>query len=198
MTNPAAAMDVRSTELPGVLVLTPRRFRDPRGYFVETYSARVFREAGITAEFVQDNQSLSEREGTVRGLHFQLPPADQAKLVRVLRGSIYDVAVDLRIGSPSYGKWIAERLSAEGGEQIFVPRGFAHGFCTLEPDTEVAYKVDRYYAPAYETGLRWDDPGLNIPWPFRRELAVVSDKDRKLGTFADLNSPFTHRQAANG
>jgi dTDP-4-dehydrorhamnose 3,5-epimerase len=183
-------MDIKTTELPGVLVLKPRRFADPRGYFVETYNAQRFRQCGIVVPFVQDNQSFSICKGTIRGLHFQLPPAAQAKLVRVLRGRIFDVAVDLRLGSPTYGQWIAEEISAEGGEQIFVPHGFAHGFCTLEPNTEVAYQVDSYYAPASESGIIWDDPSLNILWPVAPNEAILSDKDRQLGTFKALVSPF--------
>ena len=145
---------------------------------------------GLRACFVQDNQSLSVKRGTVRALHFQVPPKPQAKLVRVLRGSIYDVAVDLRVGSPTYGQWTAHTLSAEGGQQLFVPRGFAHGFCTLEPNTEVAYKVDDYYAPQCERGLAWDDPTLAIVWPVSPGDAVLSDKDCRLGRFADFVSPF--------
>ena len=185
-------MDVRETKLQGVLVLKPRRFADPRGYFVETYTDRVFRQAGVAPAFVQDNQSLSLRRGTIRGLHFQLPPAAQAKLVRVIRGSLYDVAVDLRLGSPTYGEWIAEELSAEAGEQIYVPRGFAHGFCTLEDETEVAYKVDTYYAPAHDSGIIWNDPTLNISWPVAPDAAILSEKDRALGTFAAFASPFQY------
>ena len=185
-------MDVKSTKLAGVLLLRPRYWRDARGYFIETYNKRAAATAGIAADFVQDNQSLSLRAGTVRALHFQVPPRPQAKLIRVLRGSIYDVAVDLRVGSPNYGAWVAERLTAEGGEQLFVPHGFAHGFCTLEPDTEVAYKVDDYYAPECERGLIWNDPTLAIGWPVAAADAVLSDKDRALGLFADFVSPFRY------
>jgi dTDP-4-dehydrorhamnose 3,5-epimerase len=192
-----APMDVRPTKLPGVLVLKPRRFVDMRGYFVEAYTERAFRDAGITATFVQDNQSFSLRRGTIRGLHFQTPPAAQAKLVRVIRGSAYDVAVDLRLGSPTHGQWVAERISAEGGEQMYVPQGFAHGFCTLEADTEVVYKVDAYYLPAHDCGIIWNDPTLNIPWPVAPEAAILSDKDRKLGTFAAFASPFRYMDVVN-
>ena len=190
-------MDIKTSKLPGVLVLKPRRFTDARGYFVETYNAQLFRESGIAVQFVQDNQSFSLREGTIRGLHFQLPPAAQAKLVRVLNGSIFDVVVDLRLESPTYGQWVAEEISAESGEQIFVPQGFAHGFCTLERNTEVAYKVDSYYAPASETGVIWNDPSLNISWPVELNEAILSDKDRKLGTFKDLVSPFHYARPTN-
>lgn len=190
-------MDVRTTKLQGVVVLKPRRFADARGFFVEIYNQRVFRAAGVTATFVQDNHSYSREPGTVRGLHFQLPPATQAKLVRVTRGRVYDVAVDLRRGSPTYGQWIAEPLSAEGGEQIFLPHGFAHGFCTLDADTEVVYKVDAYYAPALDSGIIWNDPSLNISWPVAPGAAVLSDKDTRLGTFAAFASPFHYLREAN-
>lgn len=185
-------MEVKTTSIPGVLLLKPRYFHDARGYFVETYNARAARDAGLTAEFVQDNQALSLKRGTVRALHFQTPPRVQGKLVRVLRGSIYDVAVDLRVGSPDYGRWVAATLTAQGGEQFFVPRGFGHGYCTLEADTEVAYKVDDYYAPECERGLAWDDPALGIAWPVAPADAVLSDKDRKLPRFADFASPFQY------
>jgi len=185
-------MQIKATEIPGVLLLNPRYFNDARGYFVETYNVRAARNAGLMAEFVQDNQALSLKRGTVRALHFQVPPKAQAKLVRVLRGSIYDVAVDLRSGSSSYGRWVGATLTAQGGEQIFVPRGFAHGYCTLEDGTEVAYKVDDYYAPDCERGLAWDDPTLNVSWPVSSPDAVLSDKDRKLPAFADFATPFRY------
>jgi dTDP-4-dehydrorhamnose 3,5-epimerase len=185
-------MYVKATNIPGVLLLKPRYLNDARGYFVETYNERAARDAGLTAEFVQDNQALSNRRGTVRALHFQVPPKAQAKLVRVLRGSIYDVALDLRAGSPTYGRWIAATLTAERGEQIFVPRGFAHGYCTLENDTEVAYKVDDYYAPECERGFIWNDPTLAIGWPVLPANAVLSEKDRQLPRFADFASPFRY------
>jgi dTDP-4-dehydrorhamnose 3,5-epimerase len=185
-------MDLETTSIPGVLLVKPRYFHDARGHFVETYNARAARAAGLKVEFVQDNQALSRKRGTVRALHFQVPPKAQAKLVRVLRGSIFDVAVDLRAGSPSYGRWMAATLTAQSGEQIFVPHGFAHGYCTLEDDTEVAYKVDDYHAPECEQGLIWDDPALAIEWPVAATEAVLSDKDRKLPCFADFVSPFRY------
>lgn len=188
-------MDITATEIPGVLLLKPRHFRDARGYFVETYNQRGAHAAGLAADFVQDNQAFSRQRGTVRALHFQAPPHAQAKLVRVLRGSIYDVAVDLRAGSPSYGRWVATTLTAQGGEQIFVPRGFGHGYCTLEADTEVAYKVDDYYAPDCDRGLIWNDPTLAIDWPVTASAAVLSDKDQKLPRFADFVSPFRYARA---
>jgi dTDP-4-dehydrorhamnose 3,5-epimerase len=185
-------MDVKATDIPGVLLLKPRFFHDARGFFVETYNMRAAREAGLQAEFVKDNQALSLKRGTVRALHFQVPPRVQGKLVRVLRGSVYDVAVDLRVGSPTYGRWIAATLTAQGGEQLFVPRGFAHGYCTLEPDTEVAYNVDDYYAPDCEKGVIWNDPTLAVGWPVSPADAVLSDKDHKLPRLADFASPFRY------
>lgn len=179
-------------DISGLLLLEPRYFHDERGYFVETYNARSARAAGIDAEFVQDNQALSIRRGTVRALHFQVPPRAQAKLVRVLRGSIYDVAVDLRAGSPTYGRWVGVVLTARSGLQVFIPRGFAHGYCTLEDGTELAYKVDDYYAPECERGLAWDDPALAIDWPVKAAEAVLSDKDRCLPGFIGFISPFPY------
>ena len=176
----------QATRLPGVKILKPRFFHDSRGYFVETYNKRSAQELGMMACFVQDNQSLSIKPGTVRALHFQVPPRPQAKLVRVLRGSIYDVALDLRVGSPTYGSWTRKTLTAKGGEQMFVPHGFAHGFCTLEPNTEVAYKVDDYYAPECERGLL----GMILHLPSRGRSclrdAILSEKDRKLGCLRTL------------
>jgi dTDP-4-dehydrorhamnose 3,5-epimerase len=177
-------------EIAGVTLLRPKKFVDSRGYFLETFNARTYSRAGIDAVFVQDNQSLSFQFGTIRGLHFQLPPEPQAKLIRVMRGSIFDVAVDLRRGSPSFGHWCSATLTAKGAEQLFIPHGFAHGFCTLEPDTEVAYKVDSFYSPSCEAGLRWDDPDLAICWPVPPVKAVVSDKDSKLPYFKAFDSPF--------
>jgi dTDP-4-dehydrorhamnose 3,5-epimerase len=184
-------MEIKALDLPGVVLLRPRRFADTRGHFVETYNEKTFTQAGIAVRFMQDNQSYSVKRGTIRGLHFQLPPAAQSKLVRVLQGSVYDVAVDLRMGSPTYGQWRSETLTAERGEQLFVPSGFAHAFCTLEPDTVVAYKVDNFYSPAHDSGLIWNDPDLAIDWPVAPGEAVLSDKDLKLGRFADFVSPFT-------
>ena len=187
-------MDVRATSIPGVQVLKPRYFHDPRGYFVETYNKRSAHQLGLVACFVQDNQSLSTKRGTVRALHFQVPPRSQAKLVRVLRGSIYDVAVDLRVGSPTYGRWTGKTLTATEGEQLFVPHGCAHGFCTLEPNTEVAYKVDDYYAPECDAGLIWNDPDLGIDWPITAQETVLSEKDAKLPRLRDFQSPFAYTE----
>lgn len=173
-----------------VIVIKPRKFNDSRGFFMETYVEPVFRDLGIDARFIQDNHSFSAARGTIRGLHFQKPPHSQAKLVRVVRGSIFDVAVDLRRASPNYGKWCGATLSAAGGEQIYIPRGFAHGFCTSEPDTEVVYKVDDLYAPECEAGLIWSDPMLAIEWPVATNDILVSDKDGKLPAFANFLSPY--------
>lgn len=178
--------------IPAVILVRPKKFGDARGYFMETWSAEAFAAAGIGSVFVQDNQSLSAARGVVRGLHFQAPPVPQAKLVRVLEGAIFDVAVDLRVGSPSYGRWCGATLTAEGAEQLFVPHGFAHGFCTLEPGTEVAYKVDGPYAPECEGGLAWNDPALAIDWPVTTGEAQLSGKDAALPGFADFASPFRY------
>ena len=190
MPNPASNFTVVTQSIPDVLLITPRRFGDQRGFFMETFSAEAFKAFGIDCEFVQDNHSLSASTGTIRGLHFQKPPHAQAKLVRVVRGSVFDVAVDLRRSSPTYGQWCGATLTAERGEQYFVPRGFAHAFCTLEPDTEFVYKVDGYYAPSSDAGLRFDDPDLAITWPVDSAHVTVSDKDAKLPAFRDFVSPF--------
>jgi dTDP-4-dehydrorhamnose 3,5-epimerase len=178
------------TSLPQIFV--PRRYIDGRGWFSETFHEQRLAEAGITHRFVQDNQSRSERAGTLRGLHFQRPPAAQAKLVSVLRGRILDVAVDLRRDSPTYGKHVATELSAESGHQLYVPVGFAHGVLTLEDDVVVLYKVTDYYAPAYDSGIRWSDPQVAIRWPCKGNDMVISDKDRQLPLLKDLTSPFDY------
>lgn len=181
--------DFVQTPLPGLWEITPRRFGDHRGFFSESYSARAFAEAGLDVAFVQDNHSLSAAPGTVRGLHFQAPPAAQAKLVRCGRGRLFDVAVDIRVGSPTYGHWYGTELSAENGRQLFVPAGFAHGFMTLEPETEIVYKCDAFYAPETEGAVLWDSCG--IVWPEVEAAPTLSDKDTKAPTLADLQSPFT-------
>lgn len=178
--------------IPGVVLVTPQRFGDARGYFSETYSQPVFAANGIDSEFMQDNESLSVTPGTVRGLHFQTPPFAQAKLVRVIRGAVYDVAVDVRKGSPTYGRSVGARLSAEGGEQLFIPQGFAHAFCTLEANTQVAYKVDARYSREHDGGILWNDPDLGIEWPIAEQDAVLSDKDRLLPRLKDFVSPFQY------
>jgi dTDP-4-dehydrorhamnose 3,5-epimerase len=186
-----AGISVSPFDVHGLLLLTPARFADARGYFSETFHAEEFARAGVDAAFVQDNQSYSTRLGTIRGLHFQTPPQAQAKLVRVVVGSIFDVAVDLRRGSATYAEWRGVTLSAESGNQLYVPSGFAHGFCTLEPHTVVAYKVDRYYAPECDSGLLWNDPDLAIKWPVLPAEAVLSEKDARLPRLADFASPFS-------
>lgn len=183
-------MDITETKLSGVKLLKPRRFGDHRGFFAETYSRRVYAEAGVDDAFVQDNHSLSATVGTVRGLHFQAPPHAQAKLVRCGRGAIIDVAVDIRRGSPTYGQWVGYDLSAENGTQLFIPAGFAHGFATLEPDSEIIYKCSDYYDPETEGSLRWDDPEIGIDWPVTGN-AILSEKDAEAPLLADLDSPFT-------
>ncbi|MEW6252577.1 MAG: dTDP-4-dehydrorhamnose 3,5-epimerase [Planctomycetota bacterium] len=183
-------LTVVATRIPAVKLLIPKRFADPRGFFSETYNARRLAEVGIDLHWVQDNHSLSTERGVVRGLHFQLPPFAQDKLVRVTRGRIFDVAVDLRRSSPTYGQHVAAELSAQEWNQILVPVGFAHGFCTLEPDTEVLYKVTNYYAPEHDAGLLWNDPDLAIPWPIAPEEALLSEKDQRQPRFAGLLSPF--------
>jgi dTDP-4-dehydrorhamnose 3,5-epimerase len=184
------SLDATALEIPDVLIVRPRRFVDARGHFSEVYNRGPYAEAGITSEFMQDNQSLSVPTGTVRGLHYQAPPFAQAKLVRVLRGAIVDVAVDVRSGSPTYGKWVKALLTAEGGEQLFVPRGFLHGFATLEPNTEVHYKVDAPYSKAHDGGVFWNDPDLGIDWGIDAANAVVSEKDAEAVRFRDFKSPF--------
>jgi dTDP-4-dehydrorhamnose 3,5-epimerase len=186
--NPAMS-SIRLLELSGLILITPRRFGDHRGYFAETYSQRAYAELGVNERFVQDNHSLSAEIGTVRGLHFQAPPAAQAKLVRCGRGAIFDVAVDIRKGSATYGKWVGYELSAENGAQLFIPAGFAHGFATLQPDSEIIYKCSDYYAPETEGALRWDDPAIDINWPLQGK-AILSDKDAVAPMLTDLDSPF--------
>lgn len=175
-----------------LIVVRPGRFSDSRGWFMETYRKDAFVEIGITASFVQDNHARSAAAGTLRGLHFQAPPAAQAKLVRVLSGAIHDVAVDIRQGSPSYGHWAGIRLTAEGGELLYIPAGFAHGYCTLAAGTEVAYKCDAYYAPEGEGGIAAMDPEIGIAWPLGEEAMTLSDKDRALPPLSDLVSPFRY------
>ncbi|NTS30897.1 dTDP-4-dehydrorhamnose 3,5-epimerase [Phyllobacterium sp. BT25] len=181
-------LDIRPLGLDGVLEIAPKRFGDDRGFFSETYNAALFKDAGIDLVFVQDNHSLSVAKGVLRGLHYQLPPKAQDKLVRVVRGSIIDVAVDIRKGSPTFGKWVALELSAAKWNQILVPKGFAHGFMTLEENTEVVYKVTDYYSPAHDRSIRFDDPEIGIDWPIATDLIQLSDKDRAAPRLADAET----------
>jgi dTDP-4-dehydrorhamnose 3,5-epimerase len=183
-------LTVVPTSIEAVKIITPKSFQDSRGVFCETYNHQRFFEHGVELDFVQDNQSSSVEIGTIRGLHFQSNPAAQDKLVRVLRGSIFDVAVDLRRTSPTYGKWVAEKLSADNGKQLLVPVGFAHGFCTLEPDTHVLYKVTAYYSPANDLGIAWDDPDLAIDWPIPPGKAILSEKDTRHPRLSSLPTYF--------
>jgi dTDP-4-dehydrorhamnose 3,5-epimerase len=178
------------TAIPDVTIVTPKRVGDHRGFFAETYNRQRFADIGIDTEFVQDNHSLSAMVGTVRGLHFQSEPFAQAKLVRVVRGRILDVVVDIRRSSPTYGKHVAVELSAESGRQLYIPAGFAHGFCTLEPNSETEYKVSAYYSAAHDHGLLWKDPALGIAWPVDPAEAILSDKDRSHPRMADLPAYF--------
>lgn len=188
-------MHVERLDIPDVMLLTPKRFGDERGFFSEVYNRRTLAEAGIAAEFVQDNHSMSAERGVLRGLHFQIPPRAQGKLVRVVRGAIFDVAVDIRRGSPTYGRFVSAILSTENWTQIWVPPGFAHGFCTLEPMTEVVYKVTDLYAPECDRGIAWDDPDIAIPWPVEPGAAILSEKDRKHPRLADAPAAFTYQPA---
>ncbi len=171
-------MEVIETVIPDVKVILPKYFRDGRGYFVETYNAERYKAAGITADFVQDNESCSSK-GVVRGLHWQAAPHTQAKLVRVIRGAVWDVAVDIRKGSPTFGKHVAVTLSAENGKQFFIPRGFAHGFIVLEDNTLFSYKCDNLYCPSADRGIKFDDPALGIKWPDIGVEIKLSEKDKK-------------------
>jgi dTDP-4-dehydrorhamnose 3,5-epimerase len=185
-------MEVTALAIPEVKRLAPRRFADSRGHFSEVWSARRMAEAGLAIDFVQDNHSHSVAAGTVRGLHFQRPPCAQGKLVRVVRGRVLDVAVDVRRGSPSFGRWVAEELSEDNGAMLWIPRGFLHGFVTLEPRTDVVYKVDAPYAPDCDGAIRFDDPDLAIDWGVDPARAVLSDKDAAAPAFRDFETPFVY------
>jgi len=184
-------MDIDHTPLEGVVLLTPRRFGDDRGFFSESWNAARMAEAGLDIAFVQDNHSLSQATGTLRGLHFQSPPHAQAKLVRCGRGSLWDVAVDIRKGSPTFGQWFGAELSFENGRQLLIPAGFLHAFVTLEDDTEVIYKCSDYYAPECDGAVIWNDPDLAIDWPLDGP-PVLSAKDAAAPTMAEFDSPFTY------
>lgn len=181
-------VEIVETALEGVKLITPRRFGDARGWFSETYNAQALAEAGVDITFVQDNQSFSAQKGTVRGLHFQAPPHAQDKLVRVLKGAILDVAVDIRSGSPTYGQWVGEELTAENGHQLLVPKGFLHGFATLTEDVEVFYKCSDFYAPAADGGIRWNDPDIAINWGIAD--AITSQKDSTAPLLKNFKTPF--------
>lgn len=180
-------MEVNQTGLDGVLELVPRKFSDSRGFFSETYNAAVFRDAGVDLVFVQDNHSLSEPKDVLRGLHYQLPPRAQDKLVRVVKGAIFDVAVDIRRSSPTFGKWTGVELSAEKWNQLLVPKGFAHGFVTLVNNTEVVYKVTDTYSREHDRAIRFDDPRIAITWPVKPEAMILSDKDRAAPLLEDAD-----------
>ncbi|MEY9884231.1 dTDP-4-dehydrorhamnose 3,5-epimerase [Bradyrhizobium sp. RP6] len=183
-------LEVRCLEIPDIKMIHTDRHSDARGYFCETFRRSAFAEKGILVDFVQDNQSSSDKAGTVRGLHFQRPPFAQAKLIRVLSGAILDVVVDLRRSSATFGKHVAVKLDSQTGEQLLVPKGFAHGFCTLQPETVVFYKVDQVYAPSHDAGLYWADPALEIEWPVTTVEAQVSPKDRSLPGLDQLAAVF--------
>jgi dTDP-4-dehydrorhamnose 3,5-epimerase len=187
-------MEIRTFDIPDLKLVVPRRFTDVRGAFTETWNDQVFRETIANAGFVQDNQSISAKKGTIRGLHFQKPPYAQGKLIRLLRGSILDIAVDIRRGSPTYGEHVAVMLDATDGEQLWVPEGFLHGFCTLEDETEVFYKVTSYYSSSHDAGVLWSDQDLHIQWPVDPESAVLSEKDQKHPPLRDLPDFFFYRR----
>lgn len=181
-------MKLIPSKLSDAFLVEPKVFEDARGFFMESYSRRAFEEHGIDITFVQDNHSLSRAQGVLRGLHFQRPPHAQCKLLRVTRGAVYDVIVDLRKDSPTFGAWEGFELCEENHRMLLVPKGFAHGFCTVRPDTEVMYKVDEFYMPALDAGILWNDPEIGIRWPV--ESPVLSEKDRKLPRMAEIETPF--------
>ncbi|NTT87271.1 dTDP-4-dehydrorhamnose 3,5-epimerase [Tabrizicola fusiformis] len=183
-------MQIDETALPGVLILTPRRFADDRGFFSEVWNRESLRKLGIDIDFVQDNHSLSRPVGTVRGLHYQSPPHAQDKLVRCGAGVVFDVAVDARVGSPTYGKWVGVELSAENGRQLLIPKGFLHGFVTRAPNSELLYKCSDVYAPDCDGAVHFADPDLGIDWGIAADQAVLSPKDAAAPRFADFRSPF--------
>jgi dTDP-4-dehydrorhamnose 3,5-epimerase len=188
------AMQIVETEIADVKLIKPLRHVDSRGFLSEVFKEQVLQEHGIDVHFVQDNHSLSKNKDVVRGLHFQIPPFAQAKLVRVIAGSIFDVAVDIRSGSPSFGRHVAVVLSASEGDQIFIPAGFAHGYCTIEPESEVVYKVSAYYSAEHDRGILWNDPALGIAWPLSANEALISDRDRNNPLLSDLPRFFHFHQ----
>jgi dTDP-4-dehydrorhamnose 3,5-epimerase len=183
-------LKIIETRFKDAFLIEPKVFGDHRGFFMESYNDKVFKELGFNYEFVQDNHSLSMEVGTLRGLHYQLEPYAQTKLVRVIRGAIYDVIVDIRKGSPTYGQWQGFILSEENKRQLLVPKGFAHGFCTIVPNTEVLYKVDNYYSPEHDRGICWNDPDLNIDWP--TNSPILSGKDSKHPRLVEAENNFTY------
>lgn len=191
-------IDVSDTAIPEVKLVTPRRFGDARGWFSETWTKPKMAAAGLDFDFMQDNHSYSAQVHTLRGLHYQAPPFAQTKLVRVVRGAVLDVAVDTRVGSPTYLRWVSAELSAENGVQLLVPRGFLHGFLTLQPDTEVIYKVDNPYSSEADGAVRFDDPTLSVDWGIDPAKAILSDKDAAAPGFTDFDNPFTHGPFTHG
>ncbi|ODR95889.1 dTDP-4-dehydrorhamnose 3,5-epimerase [Methyloceanibacter stevinii] len=186
---------VQPLAIPEVLIVSPDKHDDQRGFLSETYSKPHMAELGVGIDFVQDNHSFSISKGTLRGLHFQSSPFAQAKLVRVVRGAIFDVAVDIRVGSPTFGRYVSKLISADAWNQIFVPTGFAHGFVTLEPQTEVIYKVSSRYSPEHDKGLLWNDPDIGIDWPVSEAEAVLSDKDKGLPMLSQLPDYFHYERS---
>ncbi|MCM3150875.1 dTDP-4-dehydrorhamnose 3,5-epimerase [Priestia megaterium] len=182
-------MNIIKTKFEDAILIEPKVFGDHRGFFTESYNKEMFQQNGIDMDFIQDNHSLSQQPGTLRGMHYQLNDRAQTKLVRVTRGAIYDVIVDIRKGSPTYGEWQGFILSVDNKRQLLVPKGFAHGFCTIVENTEVQYKVDELYSPEHDRGIAWNDPALNIDWPFNNP--VLSDKDTKHPTLAEADNNFT-------
>lgn len=185
-------MQIHSFYIPEVKIITPKKISDERGFFSETYHKKRLAEQGIEDKFVQDNHAFSARANTVRGLHFQIPPFAQAKLIRVISGAILDVAVDIRKGSPYYGRYVSAVISESRWNQIFIPAGFAHGLVTLEENTAVLYKVSNYFSPEHDKGLLWNDPDLGINWPVTLDEAILSDKDRQQPSFQDLPRYFVY------
>lgn len=185
-------MQIEALAIPEVKRLVPRRFGDDRGWFSESWNRRTLGELGLDLDFVQDNHSLSRTPGTVRGLHFQSPPHAQAKLVRCGRGALFDVVVDIRRGSPTYGRWVGAELTEENGHQLFIPVGFLHGFVTRTPDTEVVYKCTDYYAPECDGAVRWDDPDIGISWGLDSAQAILSEKDARAPNLRDFTTPFEY------
>lgn len=187
-------MEVQAFGIRGVTLLTPRHIGDERGYFAETFRADLFASHVGEYSFVQDNESMSARVGTIRGLHFQSEPHAQGKLVRCIAGALFDVAVDIRVGSPTYGQWVGETLTPANGKQLWVPPGFAHGFCSLEPNTVICYKVTDYYSAACDKGLAWDDPAIGVIWPDIADPETLSAKDRQQPLLSDLPAYFSWSQ----